>query len=89
MYFLEGREENKMQKSELLEDILKESQLQYISDLKNGLGLDGVRKSLQFLMKTRREEYKVSEWQETISYITRGNVQPQSMEEIEKYIQSL
>lgn len=72
--------------SGLLENILKESSLNYISDLSGRAGEVSVRNAIK---RACLEEYELKEWVEAIEYLTGGEKRLSSMEEIRDFIENL
>lgn len=71
---------------ELLEWILQESGLQYISDLNNGIGKVRVKEAVK---EIPYERYDLKEWREAVCYLTGGKVLLETKEEILNYIKKL
>lgn len=72
--------------SGLLENILKDSSLNYISDLSGRAGETSVRNAIK---RVHLEDYEVKEWTEAVEYLTGGEKRLSSMEEIRDFIHNL
>lgn len=71
---------------ELLELILQESGLQYISDLNDGIEKRSVKEAVK---EIPYEEYELKEWKEAVSYLTGGKVFLETKDDILKYIKNV
>lgn len=70
----------------LLESVLNETNLNYISDLSGDLTNPCVKRALQSVFAS---DYGVEEWSEAVFYLTKGAVKISSIKEVVEFIESL